>query len=122
MAKAFSRPSRAWQRMLSGRRLDLLEVATLSFEAPDPVRFPALRLARAALDAGGGASVVLNAANEIAVEAFLAGHIHFGDIAAIVERLLDEMHAPIPTSIPEVLALDAAVRARARAALTRIAA
>ena len=114
----------AWPERMptAARRLDLLEVATLSFEAPDPVRFPALRLARAALDVGGGASVVLNAANEIAVEAFLAGHIHFGDIAAIVERLLDEMHAPTPRSIPEVLALDADVRTRARAALVRVAA
>ena len=60
--------------------------AQLTFEAPDPMRFPALRLARAALDGGGGAPTVLNAANEVAVAAFLDGRIGFLDIAAIVER------------------------------------
>ena len=69
-------------------RLDLLEVARLDFEAPDLDRFPALRLAREALEAGGAAPVVLNAANEIAVELFLDRRIGFAEIPAIVEAAL----------------------------------
>ena len=69
-------------------RLDLAAIANLSFEAPDPVRFPALRLVREAVSAGGSAPTVLNAANEIAVHAFLAEEIGFLDIAEIVERTL----------------------------------
>jgi 1-deoxy-D-xylulose-5-phosphate reductoisomerase len=61
----------------------------LTFEAPDPVRFPALRLARAALKAGGAAPNVLNAANETAVRAFLDRRIGFLDIAAVVELVLE---------------------------------
>ena len=69
-------------------RLDLAAIANLTFEAPDPVRFPALRLVREAVSAGGSAPTVLNAANEIAVHAFLAEKIGFLDIAEIVERTL----------------------------------
>lgn len=69
-------------------RLDLPALAQLTFEAPDPVRFPALRLAREALAAGGSAPTVFNAANEIAVQAFLGASIGFLDIAAIVEETL----------------------------------
>ena len=68
--------------------LDLLSIGSLTFEAPDPARFPALRLAREALQRGGSAPTVLNAANEIAVHAFLAGRIGFLDIAATVEETL----------------------------------
>jgi 1-deoxy-D-xylulose-5-phosphate reductoisomerase len=102
----------AWpERMMTGaRRLDLLQVARLDFEAPDPVRFPALRLAREALRRAEAAPLVLNAANEIAVEAFLAGAIHFSDIAALVGEALTRMDQPLPRSIPDVLALDAEVR------------
>ena len=71
--------------------LDLAQVATLSFEAPDPERFPALRLARTALRMGGGAPAALNAANEVAVAAFLGRRIGFLDIAATVERTLERM-------------------------------
>ena len=67
-------------------RLDLAAIGELDFEAPDEERFPALRLAREALEAGGAAPAVLNAANEVAVAAFLAGRIGFPDIAALVER------------------------------------
>jgi 1-deoxy-D-xylulose-5-phosphate reductoisomerase len=83
----------AWpRRMVSpSPRLDLAQVAQLTFEAPDPVRFPALRLAREALAAGGSAPTVLNAANEIAVEAFLQHQIGFLDIASIVEQTLAEL-------------------------------
>jgi 1-deoxy-D-xylulose-5-phosphate reductoisomerase len=106
----------AWpERMPTGaRRLDLLEVARLDFEAPDPVRFPALRLAREALRRGEAAPLVLNAANEVAVEAFLGDAIHFPDIAAIVEDLLARMTQPLPSSILDVLSLDAEVRRAAR--------
>ena len=71
--------------------LDLAAIATLTFEAPDETRFPALKLAREALAAGGGAPAALNAANEIAVAAFLDGAIGFLDIAAVVETTLDRM-------------------------------
>jgi 1-deoxy-D-xylulose-5-phosphate reductoisomerase len=106
----------AWpERMATGaRRLDLLEIARLDFEAPDDRRFPALRLAREALRRGGAAPLTLNAANEVAVEAFLAGAIHFGDIAAIVEDQLARLDQPLPGSIDEVLALDAEVRRHTR--------
>ena len=70
-------------------RLDLAEVASLTFEKPDIERFPALRLAREAIGAGGAMPAALNAANEVAVAAFLAGGIKFLDIAAITEQVLD---------------------------------
>jgi 1-deoxy-D-xylulose-5-phosphate reductoisomerase len=109
----------AWpDRMATGaRRLDLLDVARLDFEAPDPARFPALRLAREALRRGEAAPLTLNAANEVAVEAFLAGAIHFCDIAATVEAQLTRMDQPLPSSIDDVLALDAEVRRVTRQSL-----
>ena len=97
-------------------RLDLIELGRLDFEAPDLERFPALRLAREALESGGGAAVVLNAANEIAVELFLAGRISFPDIAAMVAAALDRAEAPAPASIGEVIALDSQTRERVSAA------
>ena len=80
----------AWPERMAGpaTRLDLAAVGQLTFENPDPVRFPALRLAQEALRAGGCAPTVLNAANEIAVEAFLDGRIAFGAIARLVEATL----------------------------------
>ncbi|MGL4728675.1 MAG: 1-deoxy-D-xylulose-5-phosphate reductoisomerase [Bosea sp. (in: a-proteobacteria)] len=68
------------------RRLDLASIGTLSFEAPDELRFPALGLARSAMQSGGAMPIVLNAANEVAVEAFLAGKIRFGAIAQMVSE------------------------------------
>ena len=102
----------AWpERMPTNvQRLDLLQVATLSFEAPDEERFPALRLARAALEQGGAAPVVLNAANEVAVAAFLNGRIHFTDIAALVGRALETMDATAPRTIAEVMEVDRRTR------------
>ena len=97
-------------------RLDLVELGRLDFEAPDLERFPALRLAREALESGVGAAVVLNAANEIAVELFLAGRICFPDIAAMVAEALDRAEAPAPGSIAEGVALDSETRARVSAA------
>ena len=96
-------------------RLDLVEVARLDFEAPDLQRFPALRLAREALEAGGAAPVVLNAANEIAVELFLAGRIGFAEIAETVEIALQSANSGAPASIADVIALDAETRTTTRA-------
>ncbi len=95
-------------------RLDLAKLAQLTFEAPDPARFPALRLARAALVAGGGAPTVLNAANEIAVAAFLDERIGFLDIAATVERCLERLPDRRIDSLDDVYALDREARAAAR--------
>ena len=98
-------------------RLDLVELGRLDFEAPDPKRFPALRLARQALESGGGASVVLNAANEVAVELFLAARIAFTEIASIVEEALESFAAPGPATIADVMELDCETRARVMASL-----
>ena len=98
-------------------RLDLVELGRLDFEAPDFGRFPALRLARQALESGGGAPIVLNAANEIAVEMFLAGRIGFTEIAATVEETLDHIAAPAPNNVAEVMELDRETRARVAAAV-----
>ena len=102
----------AWPRRMRTdvERLDLLSVATLSFEAPDEQRFPALRLARQALEAGGAASIILNAANEVAVAAFLDGRIHFPAISALVEEALQAMSLPSPCSIADVIAIDVDTR------------
>ena len=97
-------------------RLDLAQRATLEFFEPDPVRFPALRLARDALRAGGGAPTILSAANEIAVEAFLQRRIGFLDIARVVERTVEALGAPPVATIEDVIALDAAARRSAEAA------
>ncbi len=97
--------------------LDLAQVATLSFEAPDPDRFPALRLARTALRMGGGAPAALNAANEASVAAFLDRRIGFLDIAATVERTLERMERAGELASahndPIDAAFDVDVRARA---------
>ena len=102
----------AWPARMatSGKRLDLAQVATLTFFPPDPERFPALRLAREALRAGGGAPTILSAANEIAVQAFLERRIGFLDIAAIAGAVLDQLGTPAADDLDKVLALDAAAR------------
>jgi 1-deoxy-D-xylulose-5-phosphate reductoisomerase len=94
-------------------RLDLVRFGTLRFEAPDLERFPALRLARESLNAGGAAPAVLNAANEIAVAGFLGGEIGFLDIASIAAETLQCCRPEAPGSIADVLAIDAEARARA---------
>lgn len=91
-------------------RLDLAAMRQLTFEAPDPVRFPALRLAREALKNGGSAPTVLNAANEIAVEGFLSERIGFLEIAAIVEESLDSFAHCELNSIEDVRSCDGAAR------------
>ncbi|MDO7842690.1 1-deoxy-D-xylulose-5-phosphate reductoisomerase [Sphingomonas immobilis] len=90
--------------------LDLVKIGRLDFEAPDPVRFPALRLAREALDAGGARPAILNAANEVAVAAFLGGDIRFLEIAAIVEDTLTRYDPPAPGALADVLAVDEEAR------------
>ncbi len=91
-------------------RLDLATVGRLDFSEPDLVRFPSLRLARETLLAGGGGPAILNAANEIAVEAFLQRKIGFLDIAGTVSQVLDMMGAPPADTLEEVIALDQAAR------------
>ena len=90
--------------------LDLARIGKLEFEAPDQMRFPALRVARQALEAEGGEAIVLNAANEVAVAAFLAGRIGFLDIVPLVERAIAQAAAPAPRSIADVLDIDRATR------------
>jgi 1-deoxy-D-xylulose-5-phosphate reductoisomerase len=100
--------------------LDLASLSKLTFEAPDPERFPALSLAREALLAGGDASTTLNAANEIAVEGFLAGRIGFLKIAEIVEKTLNKRPTQSMSSLDEVVEFDAAARQEARSILNTI--
>jgi len=112
----------AWpERMESpSARLDLAAVAKLEFEAPDHDRFPALGLAMAALRTGGSAPAVLNAANEVAVAAFLAGEIGFLDIAAIVADTLAEVAAAPVASLDEVVAIDGVARRVAATTAARV--
>jgi len=102
----------AWPQRIAtaARKLDLAMVGKLEFLAPDLVRFPALRLAREALLAGGGAPTILNAANEVAVEAFLTKRIGFLDIIDIVERVLHSLGNPAAETLEAVIALDEAAR------------
>ena len=102
----------AWPKRMAtpSPRLDLAAVARLDFAEPDLMQFPALRLARAALKAGGGTPAILNAANEIAVAAFLNRRIGFLDIASTVEMVLDSLGTPPADTLDDVIALDAAAR------------
>ena len=102
-------------------RLDLTRMAALSFEAPDLVRFPCLALAFRALEQGGAAPIALNAANECAVERFLAGAVPFQGIARVVEEVLDATRLPPPTDLASVAEADREARHRARAILQRFA-
>ncbi|RKR02744.1 1-deoxy-D-xylulose-5-phosphate reductoisomerase [Maricaulis maris] len=111
----------AWPKRMSApvERLRLAEIGRLDFQPPDLTRFPAIRLAREAIEAGGIAPAVLNAANEIAVEAFLADRIRFLDIAASVEEVLDRSlsDADMPhalTAFEDVFAIDGRARRMAR--------
>ena len=105
----------AWPRRMDTpcKALDLAALCELTFFAPDETRFPATRLARQAAEAGGAAPAVLNAANEVAVAAFLAGQIAFTRIAAVVEETLTRPLPSAPSSLDAVLAVDAAARAMA---------
>jgi 1-deoxy-D-xylulose-5-phosphate reductoisomerase len=111
-----------WPRRIASpsRRLDFAEFTQMTFEKPDLARFPCLQLARVCLQTGGAAPTILNAANEVAVEQFLARRIGFLGIARTVERTLNalarEMNGRAPETLEEVLALDGAARGRAREA------
>jgi 1-deoxy-D-xylulose-5-phosphate reductoisomerase len=107
----------AWPRRMDTPcdPLDLAAIGELTFRAPDESRFPATRLCREAIEAGGAAPAVLNAANEMAVAAFLAGHIGFTRIAAYVADVLSCYAPPAPASLEDVLAIDAEARQRAAA-------
>ena len=94
-------------------RLRLSDVGNLTFEAPDERKFPALRLAREALRLGGAAPIVLNAANEIAVESFLSEQIGFLDISRIVEQTMEKADAVRLNSLADVIEIDEEARARA---------
>jgi 1-deoxy-D-xylulose-5-phosphate reductoisomerase len=94
-------------------RLDLAAIGQLTFEKPDPQRFPALGLAAAALRQGGTAPTVLNAANEVAVAAFLAERIGFLAVAAVVEAVLEVCDCQAADSLDDVLEIDAEARRRA---------
>jgi 1-deoxy-D-xylulose-5-phosphate reductoisomerase len=104
----------AWPRRMDTPLppLDLAAIGALTFAAPDEERFPATRLAREAAAAGGAAPAVLNAANEVAVAAFLAGQIAFTDISALVAKTLDRDLPPSPGCLDDVLAGDGEARAR----------
>jgi 1-deoxy-D-xylulose-5-phosphate reductoisomerase len=101
-------------------RLDLAAISRLDFEAPDLDRFPALALARAALEAGGAKPAILNAANEIAVASFLEGGLSFLDIAAVAQETLACYDPPAPASLDEVLEVDRQARGVARAAVGKL--
>jgi 1-deoxy-D-xylulose-5-phosphate reductoisomerase len=118
--------SLAWpERMhVPNERLDLAQIGSLTFEAPDLERFPALRLAKEALAAGGSAGTVLNAANEVAVAAFLEKRLGFLAIAGLVESTLAACPDLIclgPQTADEVLEIDEETRRRARGWLPRFA-
>jgi 1-deoxy-D-xylulose-5-phosphate reductoisomerase len=105
----------AWpERIDSGvSALDLLLTARLDFEAPDPVRFPCLRLAREAVAAGGTSCAVLNAANEVAVQAFLDGRVGFTDIPVIIEDALTQLPGEPVIDLEHILSADRLARAHA---------
>ena len=114
----------AWPERIATncKPLDLATIGHLTFEKPDPVRFPALRLARAAITEGGAKPAILNASNEVAVEAFLKGEIGFLDIAALVEATLSG-YAPnnMPTRLDDLFSIDAAARNYTSALIQKVA-
>ena len=106
------------RRGLPVERLDLAKIGTLTFRAPDPVRYPALRLAQAVMQAGGQSGAAFNAAKEIALDAFIAGRIGFVDMAGLVEDVLDKMWSSdglnrAPNSLEDIIETDRLARRRA---------
>jgi 1-deoxy-D-xylulose-5-phosphate reductoisomerase len=118
----------AWPERIQGpaARLDLAQLATLSFEQPDPTRFPALAIARRALEIGGAAPTILNAANEVAVDAFLHDRLGFTGIVDLVAATLDaaERRGALkePQNIEEAIGVDRMARSLAQDGLREIAA
>lgn len=113
----------AWPERLTTncQPLDLATIGQLTFETPDIVRFPALRLARAAISEGGAKPAILNAANEVAVAAFLKEQIAFLDIAALVERTMSGYVPTSPTSLDDLFSIDAEARRYALEQLEKVA-
>ena len=107
------------RRPTPAARLDLTRVGALTFFEPDPVKFPCLRLAREALEAGGAAPIALNAANELANAAFLDRRIRFVDIPQLIERAVEAEGAGAITSIEDCIEVDARTRRRVDAWLGR---
>jgi 1-deoxy-D-xylulose-5-phosphate reductoisomerase len=112
----------AWpERIESGvAGLDLVATAQLDFEAPDPQRFPCLQLAFQAIEAGGGAPAILNAANEVAVEAFLNSRLSFTAIAGVIEHALSKVEATSVGGLDEILEIDRETRRIAGEAITAL--
>jgi 1-deoxy-D-xylulose-5-phosphate reductoisomerase len=109
------------ERIDSGARaLDLGEIGQLSFERPDHQRFPCLELAYRALRAGGSAPAVLNAANEVAVDAFLSGRLRFTEIAGVISRALDSCAVTPADDLDGVLDADARARSTAAQLVERV--
>lgn len=112
----------AWPERIttSCKPLDLATIGQLTFEQPDVERFPALRLARAAIAEGGAKPAILNAANEVAVAAFLAGQITFLEIVALVEATLTAYVPEAPANLEDLFSIDADARQYARAVLEKL--
>src|SRR5450631_4327594 len=107
----------AWpERFASGvQSLDLGQIGRLDFEPPDHARFPSLGLARAAARAGGTAPALLNAANEVAVQAFLDRRLNFTRITAVIDQVMQRVQSGPVTGLDDVLGADAAARRAAMA-------
>ncbi|MET3601698.1 1-deoxy-D-xylulose-5-phosphate reductoisomerase [Martelella mangrovi] len=104
---------------LSVERLDFAKLSRLDFEAPDETRFPALRLARVAMDRGRLQGAVLNGAKEVALEAFIAGRCGFLEMADITEKVMDDLsHLPAANGIDDIFAADREARRQAAALVT----
>ncbi len=112
----------AWpERIDAGvEALDLFQIGRLDFEAPDETRFPCLRLAREAMQQGGAAPALLNAANEVAVAAFLGGRLRFGAIAEVVAGVMQKAHAHRADSVEAILAADQWAREQAATLLDTV--
>lgn len=113
------------RRHVPVERLDLAKIGTLSFEAPDPARYPALQIAADVMAAGGLAGAAFNAAKERALDQFIAGDISFVDMARVVSRVLDKMFATdglqnAAITLDTVLEIDALARVRADEAKTEL--
>lgn len=111
-----------WPRRIAApaETLDLVRIGSLTFEAPDLERFPALRLARAALDAGGSAPTILNAANEVAVGNFLEEKIGFLDIVGVVEEVLERADIGPVRGLADMTASDQQARALAEGVIAQL--
>ena len=114
----------AWPERMDtpAEKLDLARVGNLSFEAPDMEKFPSLTVARQAMEVGGAAPIILNAANEVAVAAFLDGRIGFLAIVDTVSEALSRMDLTKPQSIAEVIDIDRQTRALANDLMSEMAA